>query len=1384
MDQQLKVRGARIELDEPSQGKVDRRALPTPSNDVAELPQVAELPRVDAAASDSIQPDPDAEPVVSLEQRRLAFVQGLYPNSATYNVSLGLRLRGALQVDVLERALAAVIARHEPLRTSFVPVAEGFVARIAQRCEPSLRRVDLSQTEAREQGTALAAEMHALSGAAFDLRSAPLLRVALVALGEHEHVLLVTAHHVVFDRHSAAIFAGDLLRHYDALLADPSAVLPALPIRFNDVARWQLARLDGAAFERELTYWRQRLGGSLPVLQLPHDRARPRVFSQRGSVLGWQLPEAESDAVRRLADAHRTSTSNVLLAAFHTLLHRYSGQSDLLVATPVSARELPETRDMIGLLLDTLVVRSDVVPSSTFEDVLTQVSTRVSEALEHRELPFERLVADLNPPRDPALTPIFQAVFSYEAWPEQSRRSTQLEVSSVVVERGYAGTDLSLFVEDPVDACLQGHFEYSTDLFDRATIEGLAEGLVALLGHVARAPETPVERLRVMSDEARQRQIARWNDTAADFDLNRTVIDLFEQRVAEQPERPAVYGTLQGRLATLSYRAVHDEVVRLSRALVDAGAGPDVGVAVFLDRTPRLVTSLLAVLRAGSYYIPLDPGHPAERNQRILATAKPKLVLAETRTLANLPPLDDATLLDLDAPFFGAQSVELDPTPRPTHDATSEGSRALASDAAYVIFTSGSTGDPKGVQVPHRALTNFLLSMAIAPGLSASDVLLSLTTISFDIAGLELYLPLITGASVEVGGRDLALDPGALAARLRDRGVTMFQATPATFRMLVEDGWTGQPGLKVLCGGEAFPPDLAQALYTRVGSVWNMYGPTETTIWSSLQELKPDQPISIGHPIHNTQMYVLNDALEPVPHGCAGMLWIGGDGVATGYFRRLDLTDAAFVPDPFRDQPGARIYRTGDLARRLPDGRLLCLGRTDFQVKIRGYRIELGEIENAIRSFAGVLQTVVHVKPAPNGEQQLVGYLVLENHAIALPEGLLDHLRSKLPHYMVPGAFVALAALPLTPNGKVDRKALPDPVPVVKASTAPSFAPRDDIEVKIAEIFKSYLSLDSVASEANFFDLGGHSLMAARVTRELNATFDLELSVGTIFEKPTVEGLAEVVRHRGGALGAAVIPLHKGQGNVPLFFICGVHLYQALARNLGAKQSSYGVWVPAEEKFLQQAATGGQSFEEFAAEYVKTIRKHTPHGPYCLAGVSFGGLLAFEVARQLRQAGESVPALVLLDAILPEALTRNHRAWLSEKFDTLRTLGVRRTLDVTLSRWLNRVFAGEGGDDRKRRDAELWRAINGPSCTRYLRDRPSYDGPVLIVRALFRPELANFDVDPELGWSDKLRGPVRVVDVPGDHLGILALSETAEMMRSYLESLQPKGARKTPPRGA
>jgi amino acid adenylation domain-containing protein len=1303
---------------------------------------------------DRIERDPRAPPVVSPEQSRLAFVQGLYPSSATYNISMGFELTGEVDADRLSESIDLVVERHEPLRTGLYVSSGGYDAVIHESVHVPLQRADLSNLPPAGQAAAIDAEARRLNGVAFDLSRPPLMRAVLARLGATRHVLILVVHHVAFDGPSREILVRELICAYDALAAGEPVPLAASPIRFNDVARWQLRRLARHDYARDLEYWRKRLAGPLPVLQLPHDKPRPRVFSHRGGIQTWTLPRAQSTALRDTARRHRSSVFTLLLAAFHALLHRYSGQSDILVAIPIAARDHPESRDLIGLLLNTLVIRSEFAPSMSFGELLGQVRSRFLEALDHRELPFERLVADLNPPRDPSITPVFQAFFSYEETSGRISGGKHFKVSNLVVDQVFAGTEISLFVEDGADEELRGYFEYSSDLFEAESISRMTDGFVELLGHISQAADADVDLLRVMTPEERLRQLYAWNQTRTNEAAERTIIELFEERVVRAPHRTAVHSDRRA----LTYGALHAEMLALSSVLTQNGAGPGVGVAVYLERGPHLLVGLLAVLHAGAYYIPLDPSHPQERTRRILAIAAPNLALVEERTRDTLPELGGTLLLDVSVPC--ARSAARASPRGPALD-----------DMAYVIFTSGSTGEPKGVEISHRSLGNFLVAMARTPGMREDDRLLALTTIAFDIAGLELYLPLVTGGCVEIAERDLATNPDGLARSLREDAVTVFQATPATFRMLLDNGWSGQSNLKALCGGEALSHELARTLAPRVESLWNMYGPTETTIWSSVERIGSDsESVSIGRPIDNTEMYVLNDRLEPVPQGAVGMLWIGGDGVALGYHRRPELTAAAFVPDPFTNRPGARIYRTGDLARRLADGRLECLGRDDFQVKVRGYRIELGEIESALVTHPDVKEAVVQVNADDGGEKRLVAYVVRRDASDEVPADLAQHLKARLPGYMVPGTFLMLSALPLTANGKIDRKALPEPRPEAVQSGHDLLPPRDDIEVKLAEIFERLLGRDGVGADQNFFDIGGHSLLAARVMREVNQAFGLALGIGAIFEHPSVAGLAAVVRRGGGRLGSQVIPLNRGRNGVPIYFVCGIHLYRGLAKALEPRFPCFGVYVPLEEQYMRPGTTlTDLTISGLAEAYAAAIRAHAQAGPCVLAGFSFGGLLAFEVVRQLRASGCEVPQLILLDAVLPAAVRRRPARWL--RFALKKAWRRLAMNPVRLPvRWTNPIEA-RSRDREEARDAHLWELLRGPLTESYFAQHPCHDGPALIVQAERRDGFEGYEFEHGLGWRRFLTGTVAIASAPGDHLDILTAHTTAQLMLERLDDL-------------
>ncbi len=793
----------------------------------------------------------------------------------------------------------------------------------------------------------------------------------------------------------------------------------------------------------------------------------------------------------------------VLLAGFDALLARHSGQPDVVVGTPVANRRLVETEELIGLFVNTLVLRADLTDDPPFSALGRRVREAALEAFAHQDVPFERLVDALEVERHLAYSPLFQVMFNL-----QTPRSTRVELPDLTfefleAERGASQFDLTLNLVQWENG-LTGALEYNTDLFDRATMERLLGHYQILLQGALESSDRPVSELPLLTAGERRQLAVDWNDTARPWAAGALLHELFTAQAARTPEAVAVS---QGGRA-LTYRELDERSNRLARRLRRLGVGADVRVGLCVERTPEMVTALLGILKAGGAYVPLDPAHPAERLALVIEDSAVPVLVTEEGLLGSLPP-HAAEVLCLDRDEVAAES-----------DAPLERC-ADEESLAYVIYTSGSTGRPKGVQLPHRAVVNFLRAMAERPGLRAADVVPALTTLSFDIAGLEIYLPLAVGGRVEVVAKEEAADGRLLAARLAACGATLAQATPATWRLLLDTGWPGIPGLRVLCGGEALPRDLADALFDRGAVLWNVYGPTETAVWSAAGKVAAGEgPVLLGSPIANTRLHVVDRAFSQVPVGVAGELLIGGAGVARGYLGRPDLTAEKFVPDPF-GAPGDRVYRTGDLVRRHAAGNLEFLGRIDHQVKVRGYRIELGEIEAALLRHPAVSAAVV-VAREDGGEKRLVAYLAGEAESPAAGE-LRRHLREIVPEYMVPAAFVPLGAFPLTPSGKVDRKALPAPEGTRAAASGAAYVPpRDEMELRIAGIWRDVLKVDKVGAEDNFFDLGGHSLLLAQVHSRLGEALGRDLALLDLFRYPTVGSLAaHLARASGESAGPA-----------------------------------------------------------------------------------------------------------------------------------------------------------------------------------------------------------------------------------------------------------------------
>ncbi len=1050
-------------------------------------------------------PRTDADPP-SFGQRRLWFLQRLEPELAAYNIPLNWNLRGALDVRALGRALTHVVARHEALRTVF-PATDGVPRQHV--LEPwEVRLAPVGDEEGREHAAwrrEVLRRITADAETAFDLARGPLLRPALYRLGPDEHVLCVCVHHAVFDGVSIGVLLDELIAGYEACLAGREPLLAPLPVQYADYARWQERAFAGEAFRRELDWWKRTLAGELPVLALPADRPRPAVQTYRGDREELPLPAALVRDLVALGQAQGATLYMVMLAGYLALLQRLTGQTDLLVGTAINGRDRPELERLIGFFVNTLVIRTDVSGDPDFRALVARVREACLGAFEHRHVPFERLVDELQPARTLSTAPVFQTLFLNELEPDPPRAMGGLVVrphgKDETLALHVARNDLCLWVSADEDGLI-AWAEYNTDLFDAARIRRLLAQYVRLLEAAAADPDARLSRLALLAPDERRRLLVDWSRRGEPFDA-RAVHRAFEDQAARAPERTAiVFPALDdpARDERVSYGALERRANRLAHHLAARGVRPGALVGLCLERSPALLVAQLAILKAGAAYVPLDPAWPAERLARTAHDARlaHAVVHGDLRGLlagTALAPID----LEREADAIAA---------RPDGPL---GVAVGARERMYVLYTSGSTGAPKGVAVEHRSVANFLASMRRAPGLAAGETLLALTTPSFDISVLELFLPLTSGATVALAPRAATLDGALLAALVRRLAPDVLQATPATWQLLLHAGWEGAPAtLRALCGGEALPRELAARLLPRAKELWNLYGPTETTVWSTAARVRPGEgPVRIGAPIANTRAYVLDAGLQPVPLGVTGELWIAGDGLARGYLGRPRLTAERFRPDPW--SLGERMYRTGDLARwhERADGagELECLGRIDHQVKLRGFRIELGEVESVLAAVPGVRACAAIVREDAPGDRRLAAYWARAPGSDVDEDALREAARRALPAYMVPSLFCALDALPLSSGGKVDRRALQALAPGAGPVAVQGAAPRDALEARVARAWAEALGVERVPVDRNVFDLGGHSLLLAQVHARLARDWP-ELSILALFQHPTVAALA------------------------------------------------------------------------------------------------------------------------------------------------------------------------------------------------------------------------------------------------------------------------------------
>ena len=1030
---------------------------------------------------------------LSASQEQLWYFNQLAPGSPVYNVVDLIDLGATYNPQALRKVAMELMRRHETLRTAFSHVSGQPMQVVLPTAELELLEFDLTSLTETEQESEWTRVVGEQTRKLFDLSQAPLIRWTVIHRSAKEHKLLVVIHHIITDEWGTGILHKEVTQLYEDFSRGQSSSLAELPIQYADFACWQKDRLQGEVLEKQLAYWKDELAGAPQVLELATDKSRPAIQSFRGAWESFQLPLEVLDPLKSLGRQERVTLFMTLLAGFMALLYRYTGQDDILVGTPISLRRLSETENLVGYFLNTVILRAQFREGLSFRSLLQQVRKRALGAIANAELPFNHLVAELASDRDPSRAPLFQVAFILHD------RDGVSEISKAsgrnLLGTGSSKFDLALFVSETKNG-LDVSIEYSTDLFEPQTIRRIGNHFGTLLEAIGSNPDASVLKLNLLTGAERSQVLYGWNNTEAEYPKDIPLAQLVEQQVERTPNAEAVvYGKQR-----LTYGALNVRANQLAHELRKLGAGPDQAVGLYVERSTDLIVALLAIVKTGAAYLPLDPLFPAERIAHMLEDSGARVLVTQQSLRGDLPAFA-GTMISLEdegwqANPAGNTAIEVGPD-----------------HLAYLIYTSGSTGKPKGVQVTRGALTNLLWSMRAWLQLSELDRLLAVSTICFDIATADVWLPLLVGAQTVVSSREEASDGSALRDLLERHDITFLQATPVTWRLLFEAGWRGKPELQAVCTGEAMPPEVAAQLVPVVKRVWNLYGPTETTIWSTGYMVEDGQkPVLIGRPVANTQCYILDPKGQPLPIGVTGELFIGGDGLARGYLNRPELTAEKFVADPFRGG-AARMYRTGDLARYRVDGNIECLGRVDHQVKIRGYRIELGEIEAILKAQPEIKQAVVIVREDTPGDKRLVAYYTAspigetEKGTIGA-EQLRAHLSASLPEYMVPAAYVRLDDMPLTPNGKLDRKALPAPE-ADAYSTYNYEPPQGEMEMELAAIWTDVLKLERVGRHDNFFNLGGHSLAAVQVVTRLRQALGVELTIRDLFAQPVLHLFAE-----------------------------------------------------------------------------------------------------------------------------------------------------------------------------------------------------------------------------------------------------------------------------------
>ena len=1299
-------------------------------------------------------------------QQRMWFLHHYAPQSPVYNVPSAFHLVGPLNVVWLEAAFQTVIQRHDMLRTSFAMEKGELYQRVAASCDFQLQQISLEGIPADTRGASAELSLTEETCRPFDLAAGSPFRALLVRLQPGEHVLLLVWHHILGDGWSRSNFYRDLSEAYQALSIGRPGRVRRLPVQFADYSAWQKDWLEGGALEAQTAYWKAKLAGEPEPLDLPSDRARPATESFRGGRCSRRLDPGLTAALKTRGQEEGATLFMILLAAFKVLLHRYTGQDDVSVGVPIANRRLVEVEELIGFFANTLVMRTTFSSALTFRELLRRVKETAVEAYANQEMRFERLVEVLQVRRDASRTPLFQATFAMDDVPAVVLELSGIRAVPWFVTSHTAKFDVSLSIERSADSWM-ATAEYSTDLFDAGRVERMLEHLCVILESVADNPDQRVSDVPLLTVAERQQILVDWNQTERNYPSDKCVHALFEKQARRTPAAVAV--VFEGH--AVSYRELDARADRLAHHLRSLGVGPDVLVGLCVERSVEMVVGLLGILKAGGAYVPLDPKYPKERIEFILQDAA-AAVLVTQRALNVGQGVAHLVYLDEAIPQGAASPME---------------SRVTPANLAYVIYTSGSTGKPKGVAIEHQSTVSFLHWVRESFSDAELSGVLASTSICFDLSVFEMFGPLSWGGRVVLVKNALDLWSPCTA-----KDVVLINTVPSVLAELLQGRGLPPSVRTVNVCGEPFHQSLVEATFktTSAEHVNDLYGPSETTTYSTWARREVGGVDNVGRPIANTQIYILDARGQPVPVGIPGELHIGGVGVARGYLRKPGLTSERFVVDRFSGRPADRLFKTGDRARWRPDGTVALLGRADGQVKVRGFRIELGEVEAALCNCPEVRAATVSVREDTPGDRRLVAYLVAQ--AGEKPDGptLRMRLAEILPEYMLPNAFVWLDQLPLTPNGKLDCRALPRPDEARRTAGARVVAPRTDVERELIAIWEAVLGRKGVGVTDDFFDLGGHSLLALRLFDRVEKAFGRKLPLASLFQAPTIEGLARLIALADAdAEWSSLVAIRREGSKPPIFFVHGVGgdvlVFRDLAELLGSDQPVYGLRA----RGLDGRRQRHERVEEMAEAYVREIQALRAKGPYLLAGQSFGGLVVYEMAQRLVAAGQDVRMLALFDTYgpgyrtFPSSLHRveSHlrHIWnlaLPKKVEyvKIRVRAARMLLARRLWQVADRTLRALG--------QPMPRAVENAEGTHYLRASRMYEvrpypGTITLFRAEEQP--VGLRADPYLGWGPLAGSGVDVYEVPGSHEGHLFqphVVKVAEAMRTALDKIREDGS--------